>query len=89
MIWLANKRDRAQQARYSAEELGLVQQNIGSIARYTVEMGGGIELLETALRVRPWEPMYALTTDEVRRMRLNTLESLFDGDIAPFAAAAE
>lgn len=89
MIWLANKRDRAQEASYSAEELGLVQQNIGSIARYTVEMGGGIELLETALRVRPWEPMYALTTDEVRRMRLNTLESLFNGDIAPFAAAAE
>ena len=59
MIWLGDKSKRAQEASYTAEELGLVQRDIGSIARYTVEMGGGIELLETALRVPPWKPMYA------------------------------
>jgi hypothetical protein len=75
MIWLGAKSDRAQEASYTAEELGLVQQDIGSIARYTVEMGGNIELLEAALRVPPWKPMYALVPEELRRMRLTTLDS--------------
>ena len=45
------------------------------MARYTVDMGGSIELLETALRVPPWQPMYALAAEELRRMRLTTLDS--------------
>jgi hypothetical protein len=88
MIWLGDKHDRARQATYSAEELGLVQQDIGSIARYTMEMGGNIELLETALRVPPWKPMYILAADEVQRMRLTTLESSSGDDIARPAAPA-
>ena len=75
------KAKRALEASYSAEELGRVQRDIGSLARYTVEMGGGIELLETALRVPPWEPMYRLTADEVRRMRLTTLDHLFADEV--------
>jgi hypothetical protein len=81
MIWLADKSERALEASYTAEELGRIQSDIGSIARYTVEMGGGIELLETALRVPPWNPMYALAADEVQRMRLTTLDRLYEGDI--------
>ena len=75
MIWLGAKSNRAQEASYTAEELGVVQQDIGSMARYTVDMGGSIELLETALRVPPWQPMYALAAEELRRMRLTTLDS--------------
>ena len=41
-------------------------------------MGGGIDLLETALRVPPWEPLYALSKEEIERMRLNTIATLFD-----------
>lgn len=85
MIWLADKSDHAQRASYSAEELGQVQQDIGSIARYTVDMDGSIELLETALRVPPWKPMHVLTADEIRRMRLSTMKGLFDEDVAPVA----
>jgi hypothetical protein len=72
MIWLANKRHSAQEASYTAQELGMVQQDIGSIARYTVEMGGSIELLVVALQVPPWEPLHALASDELLRMRLTT-----------------
>jgi hypothetical protein len=86
MIWLGSKREHAQELSYSAEELGIIQQDIGSIARYTVEMGGGIELLETALGVPPWKPMYALAADEVRRMRLSTLEGLSETNITPVVA---
>jgi hypothetical protein len=75
MIWLGAKSNRAQEASYTAEELGVVQQDVGSMARYTLDMGGSIELLETALRVPPWQPMYALAAEELRRMRLTTLDS--------------
>jgi hypothetical protein len=88
MIWLGSKSKRALEANYSAEELGLVQRDIGSLARYTVEMGGSIELVETALRVPPWEPMYALSADELRRMRVMTVDRLFGPDLPPATAEA-
>ena len=81
-IWLGSKSKRALESSYTAEELGLVQRDVGSLARYTVEMGGGIELLEAALRVPPWEPMHALSADELRRMRVTTVENLFEPAIA-------
>jgi len=80
-IWLGSKSKRALESTYSAEELRLVQRDIGSLARYTVEMGGSIELVETALRIPPWEPMYALSREELRRMQLTTVDRLFDGNI--------
>jgi len=87
MIWLGSKSKRALESSYSAEELGLVQRDIGSLARYTIEMGGSIELIETALRVPPWEPMYALSADELRRLRVMTVDRLFGPDMAPATAA--
>jgi hypothetical protein len=84
-IWLAKKRERAETASYAADELVLVERDIGSLARYTIEMGGDIELLEVALRVPPWEPLYRLSRDEIRRMGLNNIDRLFNdqvGDVA-------
>jgi hypothetical protein len=81
MIWPRDKSSRAQDENYTADELGVVQHDIGSIARYTVEMGGTIELLETALRVPPWKPLYQLAADEVRSMRLTTMDRLPDEDV--------
>jgi hypothetical protein len=86
MIWLGSKSKLAQDESYTAEELSLVQNDIGSIARYTVEMGGDIELLETALRVPPWKPLYALAADEVRSMHLATTDRLPDEDFHQIAA---
>jgi hypothetical protein len=74
-IWLGDRRDDATAASYSAEDLVLVQRDIGKLAQYTVEMGGTIELLETSLRIPPWEPMKALTREELRRMKLDNAES--------------
>jgi hypothetical protein len=87
-IWLGAKSKRALESSYSAEELDLVQRDIGKLARYTIEMGGGIELLETALRVPPWQPMYALSDDEVRRMRIATVDHLFEADVPQAANVA-
>ena len=71
-IWLGDRRDDAAAASYSAEDLVLVQRDIGKLVLYTTEMGGGAELLEVALRIPPWEPMRALSRDELRRTRLDT-----------------
>jgi hypothetical protein len=76
-IWLGDRREDATAASYSAEDLVLVQRDIGKLAQFTVEMGGAIDLLETALRVPPWEPMRGLTRDELRRMNLHTADNLF------------
>ena len=57
---------------YSAEDLVLVQRDIGRLVQYTLDMGGGAELLEVALRIPPWEPMRLLSRDELRRTRLDT-----------------
>ena len=40
-IWLGDRRDDPTAAHYSAEDLVLVQRDIGRLAQYTVEMGGG------------------------------------------------
>ena len=77
-IWLGDRRDDAAAATYSAEDIVLVQRDIGRLAQYTVEMGGSIDLLETALRIPPWEPMRKLSSAELRRMGLDTAAGLPD-----------
>jgi hypothetical protein len=67
-IWLGDRRDDPTAGSYSAEDLVLVQRDIGRLAKYTVDMGGTGDLLEVALRIPPWEPMHALTRAELRNM---------------------
>jgi len=71
-IWLGDRRDDPTAAHYSAEDLVLVQRDIGRLAQYTVEMGGAIDLLETALKIPPWEPMRLLSREELRGMKIVT-----------------
>src|SRR5215471_13479164 len=81
-IWLGKKRKQALESNYSAEELNIVQRDIGRLVQYTMEMGGSGELLETALRIPPWEPLYRLSADELRRMKLTTADALFERGLA-------
>jgi hypothetical protein len=71
-IWLGDRREDPTAANYSAEDLVLVQRDIGRLAQYTIEMGGSIDLLDLALRIPPWEPMHALTQAEVGKTRVAT-----------------
>jgi hypothetical protein len=71
-IWLGDRRDDPTAANYSAEDLVVVQRDIGRLARYTMEMGGGVDLLEIALKIPPWEPMRLLSRDELRNMKVMT-----------------
>jgi hypothetical protein len=74
-IWLGDRREDAAASVYSAEDLVIVQRDIGRLAQYTAEMGGAVDLLEVSLRIPPWEPMRSLTRDELRRMRLDNVET--------------
>src|SRR5262249_32906976 len=75
-IWPGNRRDDAAAATYSAEDLMLVQSDIGRLVQYTLDMGGGAELLEAALRIPPWEPLRMLSRDQLRRAHLDTTQEL-------------
>lgn len=77
-IWLGDKRNDATAATYSAEDVVTIQRDVGRLVLYTAEMGGAPELVETALRIPPWERMRALSADELRRTRLQTVDQLFN-----------
>lgn len=82
-IWLGDRRDDPTAATYSAEDLVLVQRDIGRLAQFTAEMGGSPELLDLALRIPPWEPLHAMTRAEIRDTQLATR----DDDSAPTTAS--
>ena len=83
-IWLGDRRDDPTAATYSAEDLVLVQRDIGRLAQFTAEMGASIDLLDLALRIPPWEPLHTMTRDELRNTRLATEDSV----VPPMASVA-
>ncbi len=85
-IWLGDRRDDPTAASYSAEDLVLVQRDIGRLARYTHDMGVSVEVLDLALRIPPWEPMHTLTRAEIRRTHVATAD--IDGPVADRVASA-
>ncbi len=72
-IWLGDRREDPMAANYSAEDLALVQRDIGKLVRYTMDMGASVELLDLALRIPPWEPMHVLNASELRGARIDTV----------------
>jgi hypothetical protein len=85
-IWFGDRRHNARAASYSAEELAVLQHDVGLLAQYTVRMGGSIDLLEAAARVPPWEPLRLLSQEELRGMRLTNSDDLFNEPSEPVVA---
>jgi hypothetical protein len=77
-IWLGDRRDDATAATYSAEDVMVIQRDIGRLVQYTAEMGGGADLIETALRIPPWERLRPLSPEELTRAKLDTGDSPFE-----------
>jgi hypothetical protein len=86
-IWLGDRRDDPTAATYSAEDLVLVQRDIGRLAQFTAEMGASIDLLDLALRIPPWEPLHTMTRDEILRTKLTTDDVIAPPIPAPVAAS--
>lgn len=90
-IWLGDRRDDPTAASYSAEDLVLVQRDIGRIAQYIAEMGASAEVLDLALRIPPWEPMRQLQPEELRSLHVVTVDNPFERaapGATPVAASA-
>lgn len=81
-IWLGDRREDPTAANYSAEDLVLVQRDIGRLARFTEDMGASMDLLDLALRIPPWEPLHVMSRDELNNTRLAT-----EGPAMPEVAA--
>jgi hypothetical protein len=75
-IWMGDRADDARSASYSAEDLMIVERDIGRLAKFTFEMGGGGDLLALSLNVPPWEDLHELSREELRLTNLVTTEAL-------------
>jgi hypothetical protein len=87
-IWLGDRREDATAATYSAEDIMVIQRDIGRLVQFTAEMGGGADLIETALKIPPWERLRPLSAEELVRAKLQTAESPFEASIPEPAVAS-
>ena len=69
-IWMGDRADDAKAASYSAQDMMIVERDIGRLAKYTFEMGGSGDLLSLALSVPPWEALHELSDAELRLTNL-------------------
>ncbi|MEO8320794.1 MAG: hypothetical protein ABI561_20995 [Bradyrhizobium sp.] len=77
-IWMGDRADDAKAASYSAQDLMIVERDIGRLAKYTFDMGGAGDLLSLALSVPPWEDLHELSRDELRLTNLATTDAVAD-----------
>ncbi|WP_314961128.1 hypothetical protein [Bradyrhizobium cosmicum] len=77
-IWMGDRADDAKAASYSAQDLMIVERDIGRLAKYTFEMGGTGDLLSLALSVPPWEDLHELDAAELKLTNLVTTDLVAD-----------
>jgi len=75
-IWMGDRANDAKAAVYSADDLMIVERDIGRLAKYTFDMGGTGDLLLLALNVPPWEDLHELSREELRRTNLITTDMI-------------
>lgn len=75
-IWMGDRADDAKAANYTAQDLMIVERDIGRLAKYTFDMGGSGDLLSLALSVPPWEPLHELSVSELRLTNLVTMDAI-------------
>jgi len=77
-IWMGDRADDARAAAYTAQDLMIVERDIGRLAKYTFDMGGTGDLLALALSVPPWEDLHQLSEAELRLTNLVTTDAVAD-----------
>jgi hypothetical protein len=87
-IWMGDRVDDAKAATYSADDLMIVERDIGRLAKYTFDMGGAGDLLSLSLNVPPWEDLHELSRQELRLTNLVTTD-MIDQPGSPNAPAVE
>lgn len=77
-IWMGDRADDAEAASYTAQDMTIVERDIGRLAKYTFDMGGAGDLLALSLSVPPWEDLHELTPAELRLTNVVTTDQVAD-----------
>lgn len=77
-IWMGDRAEDARGASYTAQDLMIVERDIGRLAKYTFDMGGAGDLLSLALSVPPWDELHELSPAELRLTNLITTDAIAD-----------
>src|SRR6202047_2684090 len=77
-IWMGDRADDPKAASYTAQDLMIVERDIGRLAKYTFDMGGAGDLLSLSLSVPPWDDLHELSPAELRRTNLVTTDAVAD-----------
>jgi len=77
-IWMGDRADDAKASSYTAQDMSIVERDIGRLAKYTFDMGGTGDLLSLSLSVPPWEDLHRLTPSELRLTNLVTTDAVAD-----------
>ena len=85
-IWMGDRADDAKAASYTAQDLMIVERDIGRLAKYTFDMGGAGDLLSLSLSVPPWEDLHELSRAELRLTNLVTTDAV--AEVLPQAEIA-
>jgi hypothetical protein len=85
-IWMGDRADDAKAATYSAQDLMIVERDVGRLAKYTFDMGGAGDLLSLSLNVPPWEDLHELSREELRLTNLVTTDAVAEVLPKPDAA---
>jgi hypothetical protein len=91
-IWMGDRADDAKAASYTAQDMMIVERDIGRLAKYTFDMGGAGDLLSLSLNVPPWEDLHELSSAELRLTHLVTTDAVAEvlppADVAATPVAA-
>jgi hypothetical protein len=69
-IWMGDRADDAKAATYSAQDLMIVERDVGRLAKYAFDMGGTGDLMALSLSVPPWEELHELGADGAGRAEI-------------------
>jgi hypothetical protein len=86
-IWMGDRADDPKAASYTAQDLMIVERDIGRLAKYTFDMGGTGDLLSLSLNVPPWEDLHQLSAPELQLT--NVVTTTIAADVLPALRDAE
>jgi hypothetical protein len=75
-IWMGDRADDPKASSYSAQDMMIVERDIGRLAKFTFDMGGNGDLLSLALNVPPWEELHEMSPSELRLTNLITTDAV-------------
>src|ERR1700756_4416448 len=84
--WRGARPEDAKSASYTAQDLMIVERDVGRLAKYTFDMGGSGDLLALSLSVPPWEELHELSREELRLTNLVTTDAI--AEVLPSTGAS-